>query len=52
MTEANFVRIELQIPKVWKDQLDQKALDFGCTTTSEAIRYLIRDFIKTPIQKA
>lgn len=46
MTEANFVRIESQIPKNWKDILDKKALESGCTTTSEAIRNLIRDFIE------
>ncbi len=46
LTEVNYTRIELQIPKDWKTKLDKKALDFGCPTTSEAIRYLIRDFIR------
>jgi metal-responsive CopG/Arc/MetJ family transcriptional regulator len=45
MTETNYQRVEFQIPHEWKKKLDEKGLKFGCTTTSEIIRYLIRDFI-------
>ena len=45
MTETNYQRVEFQIPHEWKKKLDEKGSKFGCTTTSETIRYLIRDFI-------